>query len=219
MTPGTAFHAAEEQTADAGGHALGAALQDGADAVARGAGVEDLALHLEGEIVSLRRTDLNGLRRDGDAAALKDLAADGAGKDHARREPAAEGAAAAQVHAAAELHCGGIVRVAGPRRLGMIVRGVLVAVFENGRQRRTGGLVVIEAGEDQRLVGFLAGRGEVSPAGGAAAHLHAHGLEIDALPRRQSVHDDADAGAVALAEDGDADELSVGIHKIAPFRD
>ena len=178
-----ALHAAEEQPADAGGHARDDALELAADGVAGAARVEDGALHVEVELPARRLADAHGVGRDRDAAALEDLAADRPGEHEAGREPAAERAAAAQVGVAAEAHGRGVVRVARARDLRVVGRAVLVLVAEDGRDGRAGRHAVEDAAHHERVVGLGAVGRQVGRAGGAPAHLDAHGVHVDA-PRR-----------------------------------
>ena len=207
-----ALHAAEEQTADTGGHARDDALKLAADGVSGAARIENGALHVEVELFARRLADAHGVGRDRDAAALKDLAADRSGKHEARREPAAERAAAAQVGMTAEAHGRGVVRVARARDLRMVGRAVLVLVAEDGRDGRAGRHAVEDAAHHERVVGFGAVGRQVGRAGGAPAHLDAHGVHVNGLSGRDAVEHDADRRAVRLAEDRYFYAFAIGVH-------
>ena len=210
-----ALHAAEEQPADAGGHARDDALKLAADGVAGAARIEDGALHVEVELLARRLTDAHGVGRDRDAAALEDLAADRPGEHEARREPAAERAAAAQVGVAAEAHGRGIVRVARARDLRVIGRAVLVLVAEDGRDGRAGRHAVEDAAHHERVIGLGAVGRQVGRAGGTPAHLDAHGVHVDGLSGRDPVEHDADRRAVRLAENRHFYTFAIGVHAVA----
>ena len=82
-----------------------------------------------------------------------------------------------------------------------VVRGVLVAVFDDGAQGESTGDAVFKTGEENGQIRFLARRGQGALTGFAAVHESVQFLQIDGLSGGETVNIDADGFTVGLAED------------------
>ena len=138
---------------------------------------------------------------------------DGAGGD-ARRGLAGGGTAAAFDGADTVL---GVVSVVGVRRtvgglhLGVSLRALVTVTDHDGDGRAEREAVGRDAGEHLGRVGFLALGREGALAGAAAVKLAAQEGGVEGHAGRAAVDDDAEGGAMALAEGGDAEAMSVDV--------
>ena len=228
------LHPAEHRISQPGGHPRGRALDDAAHGVQVLPGLQDQRLHPLPGLVVQHREGLGGngfkqlprgtqgeggipLRAHGPevgphvhAPAGQNLPGDAAGDAQGRRQPAGEVAAAPHVRLTAPLDEGGVVRVAGPGLVPefRIIQGVLVAVFDDGAQRRAAGDAVLQAGEKHRNIGLLPGGGQAVLAGPAPVQEAVQFLQVDSLPGGQAVYHHADGLSMGLAEHRNFQEIA-----------
>ena len=138
-----------------------------------------------------------------DAPAGQNLFGDAAGNAQRSRQAAGKVAAAPHIRLAAPLYPGSVVRMGGPGLVGKltVIRGVLVAVFNDGAQRRAAGDAVFQAREENGCVRFLPQGGQGALPRLTAVQEGVQGFQVNGFSGGQAVHIDADGSAVGLAED------------------
>ena len=181
------LEAIEHWVADAGGHAIGHALDDAAHRVELGLGRQDLLVHGEGclgahagKLVRANRGELRGVkghvvqrlvadalrpqlgdvRHDVDAQrVLERLKGDASRNAQRSGEAPGEVAAARHVVMVAVAKVCGVVGVPRARDAAqaLIVLATRVRVLDDGRERRAAGVAVHETGEDSGAVGLATG--------------------------------------------------------------
>ena len=239
-----AVELAIDRCAEAGRHAVGHDLDDGAD---RGAGLAH-AVEILGEerhplgvrteeripvdLVPIPAAAVDRMRphlheRRAHAEAGHDLARDRAGR-HARRGLTRRLASAAAVVAQAVFDIVSVVGMARPILVldVRIVLRALVDILDHERDRRAGRdlraarLVDEHAGEDLHRVGFLPLRGVARLAGPPLVEIRLDVGLAERNARRRSIDHAADRRPMALAEGRDAKEMAERVvgHEVSPRR-
>ena len=154
---------------------------------------------------------LGDVRHDADAqGALERLQGDASRNAQGSGEAPGEVAAARDVVVVAVAKICRVVGVPRARDAAqtLIVLASRVRVLDDGRERRSAGVAVHEAGEDSGAVGLATSGCGVRAAGGAALEKGLQLVEVNLDARRQPLDDAADGLGVRLAKDGEANGVS-----------